>query len=199
MSRRAEGISITESTGRGVALSAELSLQPVQAYSIFTGHIAGNLLFSDGEETARSSAGKVERAGYRRWENDRHQRTEYPPHSSIREKKNKGLLFSNGSIGKRHRKLSLWNNYCSGVTWLCVCNVCVYFFLCFIFLLRYNGGWDWTQGLDFLNTIFFWSWRARFVSIDGNSNLSLVNLHVPILFPEMKWHWIFWRKVWHKT
>ena len=49
--------------------------------------------------------------------------------------KNKGLLFSNGSIGKRHRKLSLWNNYCSGVTWLCV-----YFFLCFIFLLRDDGG-----------------------------------------------------------
>lgn len=62
MSRCAEGISITESTGRGVALSAELSLQPVQAYSIFTDHIAGNLLFSDGEETVRSSAENVERA-----------------------------------------------------------------------------------------------------------------------------------------
>lgn len=66
MSRRAEGISITESTGRGVALSAELSLQPVQAYSIFTGHIAGNLLFSGGEETVRSSAKRwKERARFR--------------------------------------------------------------------------------------------------------------------------------------
>lgn len=66
MSRRAEGISITESTGRGVALSAELSLQPVQAYSIFTGHIAGNLLFSGGEETVTSPAKRwKERARFR--------------------------------------------------------------------------------------------------------------------------------------
>lgn len=143
MSRRAEGISITESNRTRSCLVGRAVAATGASVFDFHGSRRRKLIILGRGRDRRKFRGKRWKESWiyivdREKRSSLESRTFLPPLSTpvcpwslIDSRKNKCPLFSNGSIGKRDRELSLRNNYCSGVT--CTLTIASFFLFFFFF------------------------------------------------------------------